>query len=135
MEGDDVKELQKCLIELDYDCGKWGADGDFGDTTELAVRAFQKDNNLTVDGKFGPASLAAMEEALADSSVTVVQQIKIVGGDCYVRDTGSTSGKILGAVRKNELYTYAGETNEAGWNKIVYNGSEGWVSGKYSKVS
>lgn len=133
MEGDDVKELQKCLIELDYDCGKWGADGDFGDATELAVRAFQKDHKLTVDGDFGPKSFAALEEALADTSVAAFTKVKIVGGNCYVRAAGNTSGKVLGIAKKGETYAYGGETNEAGWNKIVYNGGEGWVSGKYSE--
>ena len=49
-EGPDVKELQSLLIQLDYDCGKWGADGDFGDATEIAVRNFQTNENLEVDG-------------------------------------------------------------------------------------
>ena len=35
MSGEDVKELQLDLIKLGYDCGKWGADGDFGDATEI----------------------------------------------------------------------------------------------------
>ena len=29
MEGADVKELQTDLITLGFDCGKWGADGEF----------------------------------------------------------------------------------------------------------
>lgn len=35
--GDDVKELQKALIDLGYSCGSYGADGDFGRATENAV--------------------------------------------------------------------------------------------------
>ena len=45
-EGDDVKELQTDLIELGYDCGRWGADGDFGDATEMAVKDLQTDHKL-----------------------------------------------------------------------------------------
>lgn len=58
--GDDVKELQAALIRLGYDCGKWGADGDFGSATEKAVRAFQRAKKLTVDGVYGPKSHAAL---------------------------------------------------------------------------
>lgn len=51
--GSAVKELQAHLIKLGYDLGKWGADGDFGNQTELAVKAFQKANGLTQDGVVG----------------------------------------------------------------------------------
>jgi hypothetical protein len=60
-----VKEMQEDLILLGFDCGKWGADGDFGDATEMAVKDFQKSFGLTVDGIFGPASYDMMCKALA----------------------------------------------------------------------
>lgn len=59
--GDDVRELQRGLIEMGYDVGKWGADGDFGGSTKNAVKNFQKKNGLLVDGEFGPASLSVYE--------------------------------------------------------------------------
>lgn len=59
-EGDDVKELQQKLMALGYDLGKWGADGEFGSATLAAVKAFQKDHGLTVDGIFGKKSYAAL---------------------------------------------------------------------------
>lgn len=40
--GDDVKEMQKRLIERGYSCGKSGTDGSFGGDTQKAVIAFQK---------------------------------------------------------------------------------------------
>lgn len=63
-EGDDVKELQEKLIALGYDLGKYGADGDFGSATLTAVKAFQKDHGLTVDGIFGKKSYAALIEGV-----------------------------------------------------------------------
>lgn len=50
--GNDVKELQRRLTSLGYNT--YGADGVFGSNTEKAVRKFQKDRKLTVDGKVGP---------------------------------------------------------------------------------
>ncbi len=54
-EGEAVRTLQKRLKELGYLSGT--ADGKFGEATEEAVRAFQRRNDLTVDGKAGRATL------------------------------------------------------------------------------
>lgn len=64
MSGDEVKELQENLITLGYDCGPDGADGDFGPNTLKAVRAFQKDKALSIDGEVGDLTQAAIKEAL-----------------------------------------------------------------------
>ncbi|MBR6668314.1 MAG: peptidoglycan-binding protein [Clostridia bacterium] len=53
--GPEIKRMQQRLKDLGY--LKGSADGDFGDATEAAVRAFQANNGLTVDGKAGSATL------------------------------------------------------------------------------
>ena len=55
-DSDEVREMQKKLKELGY--YKGSADGDFGPATEKAVKAFQKANGLTADGKAGEKTLA-----------------------------------------------------------------------------
>lgn len=55
-----VKELQTELINRGYDLGKWGADGSFGKQTETAVKQFQADHGLAVDGIAGPATWDAL---------------------------------------------------------------------------
>lgn len=62
--GGDIMELQSMLIQFGYSVGASGADGIFGKNTEKAVRQFQADHGLVVDGKFGPKSLAAMQKAI-----------------------------------------------------------------------
>lgn len=51
--GDTVKALQTLLIGYGISCGKWGADGDFGEDTYTAVRKYQEKKKLSVDGIVG----------------------------------------------------------------------------------
>lgn len=64
--GDDVLKMQKALVSLGYATG--GTDGKFGPTTEKAVRQFQKDNGLTVDGAAGSATLTLLYDRAEGSS-------------------------------------------------------------------
>ena len=136
MEGADVKEMQANLIRLGYSCGKWGADGDFGDSTEMALKKFQEEHGLEADGIYGSKSRAAMDAAIAamNQQHDSPKNVKIVGGNCYVRTAPDTSAKAIGVAHDGLLYAYAGQTSENGWNLIDYNGQQGWVSGKYSKL-
>lgn len=58
-----VKELQTILVALGYDIGKTGIDSNFGSKTQQAVRNFQKDKNLKVDGIVGKATWGALGAA------------------------------------------------------------------------
>ena len=59
MEGEDVKLIQRRLYELGYYLGE--IDGIFGLGTRSAVFAFQRAHRMDkVDGKVGPATIAAM---------------------------------------------------------------------------
>lgn len=60
MRGDDVKTVQKMLINSGYPCGKDGADGIFGNYTDLAVRAFQAAHKLKADGMVGKTTITAL---------------------------------------------------------------------------
>ena len=56
-----VTLAQTELIQKGYSCGSSGADGQFGKNTEAAVKAFQKDHGLTVDGVIGAQTWAALD--------------------------------------------------------------------------
>lgn len=58
--GELVAAVQTLLILEGYPCGPDGADGDFGQNTETAVRKFQEQLGLTVDGIVGPETGAAL---------------------------------------------------------------------------
>lgn len=51
--GDEVKKLQSSLKSAGYDVGEAGADGIYGPATERAVRRYQTDKGLKVDGIAG----------------------------------------------------------------------------------
>lgn len=61
--GDSVTALQNALAALDFDPGT--VDGKYGPATEAAVTSFQQANDLTADGIAGPKTIAAINQALA----------------------------------------------------------------------
>ena len=60
-----VKECQTMLDRLGYDLGICGIDSDYGTATAAAVRSFQSDNGLVVDGVVGPMTWDALDKAIA----------------------------------------------------------------------
>ena len=131
-----MKTLQEYLLTLGYDLGKWGADGDFGDSTELALKAFQKAAKIEVDGECGPATIKALERALEalEEKQPTGETVTIVGGNCYIRTEPSTEGTPLGVAHRGEKYPYGGQTASNGWNTIRFKDTVAWVSGKYSEL-
>jgi len=63
--GADVIECQTMLTRLGYDIGSCGIDGDFGRATESAVKEFQRDHKLVVDGVVGPMTWDELDKAIA----------------------------------------------------------------------
>ena len=65
-EGAEVRELQEELIALGYSCGSKGADGIFGKDTEAAVKRFQQDHGLPVDGIAGVNTRQTLDTAYSE---------------------------------------------------------------------
>jgi hypothetical protein len=68
MTGQDVLDLQTTLDALGYSPGE--LDGEYGPATAGAVRAFQRDYGLDVDGIFGPITRSALATATATAAQT-----------------------------------------------------------------
>ena len=64
--GSDVKELQTKLKKLGYYDAY--VDGDYGDTTVAAVKAFQKKYNLTADGIAGKETLKKLDSVYENAN-------------------------------------------------------------------
>ncbi|MHC4829097.1 MAG: peptidoglycan-binding domain-containing protein [Planctomycetota bacterium] len=62
--GDGVRLMQQALISLGYDLGRWGADGDFGPTTERVLTQFQSDQGITANGRLDRNALVTLDAAL-----------------------------------------------------------------------
>ena len=59
-EGKTVAAMQILLIGYGYNCGGYGADGEFGSGTYASVRSFQNDRGLEVDGICGPETWSSL---------------------------------------------------------------------------
>ena len=81
-EGDRVRKLQQKLKDLGYLAGT--VDGKFGVATEAAVIAFQKNNNLTADGKAGSATLSKLYSGSAN---------RAGGSAAKINDNKNASGR------------------------------------------
>lgn len=65
-QGNEVQQMQTALNQLGYATG--GIDGKYGSATEAAVRLFQSQHSLTVDGKAGQQTLAMLYQLTSQSS-------------------------------------------------------------------
>jgi peptidoglycan hydrolase-like protein with peptidoglycan-binding domain/SH3-like domain-containing protein len=116
--GDAVKALQKRLIELGYMSGT--ADGDFGSATKAAVKLFQKQAGLTVDGVAGPGTQSALFSSNAP---------KYDGKTSVDTDTSSTAAKIIATAKQYMGCTYVYGTS--GPNTFDCSGFTCFVFKKY----
>lgn len=72
--GTEVKKLQQSLIDAGYNVGSSGADGIYGSNTAAAVKKYQQDNGLTVDGIAGEQTLGKLYGTSGAQTNNVPQQ-------------------------------------------------------------
>lgn len=74
LRGDDVAELQRQLGNLGFDAGR--VDGFLGPQTEKALRDFQRNTALTVDGVCGPDVISELARLGGRGAGTVVASVR-----------------------------------------------------------
>ncbi len=97
-QGQEVRNVQKKLKELGF--YKGNVDGDFGEATEKAVKAFQKQYGLTVDGKVGNATMAKLASAKATAKPAATPTPKPTAKPSYSDNTYLRNGNSGKQVRQ-----------------------------------
>ena len=95
MKGEDVRRLQLRLMELGYGLPRYGADGEYGAETAAAVKAFQADRGLQVDGVAGEATLAALYAGQGNTYTVTLHNVPEAEAIALI---GKYDGEIHGAL-------------------------------------
>ena len=104
--GSTVTYIQTALTALEYYDRQ--ITGHYGRYTKDAVRAFQRDNNLTADGVCGAITLAAIQKAYSgSSSATTTYNAKVYKLDwSYMKSNATALGIARGAsIKLTDLTT------------------------------
>ena len=138
MDGDDVRELQRILISLNYDLPKYGADGEYGSETEAAVRKLQAALGVSADGMYGEKTHAALTALLERQSAKGDGQssarIRVTAASsAYVRSGPGTGYPAFTTVHHGEEYE-SPSAAENGWRSLEIDGRTGWISPKMCEV-
>jgi peptidoglycan hydrolase-like protein with peptidoglycan-binding domain len=90
--GPEVADVQKALQALGYNVGPTGVDGVRGPYTSDAVKKFQQDNSLSVDGDPGPETVSALNSVLASKPEIASKLTKSTDAD--VKMSGGDGGDL-----------------------------------------
>lgn len=143
--GSDVKEWQEFLIRIGYELPKYGADGFFGDETEIPTKAYQVKKKLVADGIVGRRTI---EAAITDGFREVTKFTRRIDYiTCHI-----TAGNILpqnwnwyhdlvlpdGQIKRGRDYdtisaTIAGMNQHIIGSSYVARGNDFDPNGKYGK--
>jgi len=116
--GNKVKDLQTKLIACGYDCGKYGADGDYGSATVAAVKKFQSAMGITVDGAAGEITMAKLNSAYA--TLGYATWVGAANKNCKVYAKADKSGSTLSTypnLNKGNLFDVVGTAKDSAGNK------------------
>lgn len=131
--GQTVIDLQNNLNKLGYNLI---VNGDFGQKTEAAVKAFQKKYSITVDGIVGTQTYQTLNKAISGITQDNVQSsskssymVKIEASALNIRKGPGTQYDIVGCIKDRGIYTIVEEKN--GWGKLK--SGAGWINLDYTQ--
>lgn len=107
-QGAGVRDIQALLRSAGYQIN---VDGDFGQSTKLAVMAFQKNKNLTVDGRIGPKTQAALNQ-YRENAPAKPGAVSLVQNPTVQKAIGAgIGGPVLLNNAKSQLQGYIDQLN------------------------
>lgn len=121
--GEAVKEMQRRLIDLGYSFDPYGADGVFGELTEIRVKAFQMASGIGADGICGAKTWAALDKAETPKSFQPYIVRVTAASGLNVREGPGTDYRIKMSLGFGGAYTIVEERN--GWGKLK--SGIGWI--------
>lgn len=134
-----VKDYQKKLIKLGYYCGSDGADGVFGQNTDHAVKLFQTDFNLDVDGIIGKQTKAKINELYTTFKTnttpknhTSAEKTLTTTVNLNLRTGPSMENSVETIIPKNTKVKWYGYYTDE-WYYIIYKDYIGFASKNYLK--
>ncbi len=115
--GSVVTEIQQKLSDWGYYSGS--VDGIYGSKTTAAVKYFQSKNNLTVDGKCGPKTLAALGISVSETSQSTSGDVELLARLISAEARGEPyAGQVaVGAVVLNRVESPAFPNSMSG---VIY---------------
>lgn len=115
--GDEVRRIQQKLSDLGYNVGS--VDGVYGQKTQSAVKAFQRNVGLTADGIAGPATLLYLGLGGASSSNTTN----------YSDADVQLLGKVISAEARGESYEGQVAVGAVILNRVAHSSFPDSISG------
>lgn len=139
--GEDVRTLQRELMNLGYPLEKYGADGEYGSETAAAVRMLQRAGRIRTDGIYGAKTHALLMNALSgreseqDDGVSAPPRkyVRVLGGTINVRQGAGPEYDAVTLARRGMRLEWTA-TAPNGWHAVRADGLCGWVSPKYTEV-
>ena len=126
--GSFVVELQNRLREAGYFYGS--TTGYYGPITERAVRNYQDDRNLLVDGIAGPQTLTDMGLSNIGGEIPIIVDGTVTASRLNLREGPGTNYPVVTSLpRGTQVSIY--EVSPNGWYKVGAPGNYLWVAGNY----
>lgn len=115
--GEEVRKIQQKLADLGYSVGS--VDGVYGQKTQSAVKAFQRNVGLTADGIAGPATLLYL--GLSDSNSS--------NSTSYSDADVQLLGKVISAEARGESYEGQVAVGAVILNRVAHSSFPDSISG------
>lgn len=114
--GVTVKMVQERLLAHGYDLGRWGADNIAGDMTIAAIRSFQGDEGIVVDGIVGSVTWGRLQQEPKTDAVPEKAPAWPLGETYFIGPEGGPLESVSGHHGNREhVRRYQQRLKDRGW--------------------
>lgn len=94
-----IADIQKTLLALGYKLPKHGVDGVRGPETRAAIKQFQQDNGLQIDGDPGPETVGALNKLITSKNIKFTKSTQ---ADVKGKFASATEPQDVGDIMDND---------------------------------